>query len=1169
MILLFPNLDTLRLALTSGTVPPRVSLAPAAGGLDDWGRVWLRPSVAPARAVLAELRRLGVDTPRGGAPALADCCCWLQAFPLERAGERVGPPEGSTVLFDLPGDGWTGIIAEILRLGNDRQSYRYVRTAEGGRVLLRVVGPPYYTLLRAVDREDGAPGPVAYVEGGPRLWVQIGYTHPFAGRIEVPEGKLLLLQAPRCWTHLDDAPFRDVYEVLDFVLPGAPAAWSDGKLDHHLKVPLRLVPGDPAESDELWVLRDRPLEQLDELVGNADDGMLRGLSFAVAERDGQTVMVLRVRPTKGQPPRPVLDAVSFRSYQKLPNLFVPSGQMLHPPLGRHVVRKLLAEDPAVITWLYPHGDGTFSPETLPDEAFRPLGDWIDYVLDHDRQALQTWAEAAHFDFEPFICPEDDASKPKKESARARPRKTGQPDGATAEPDMVMPAKRPAGAEDVLPLEPLSDLPPAVPAEWSVLEQQLRELEEQFVGAGGDLDAPERRGLWPRMALLNAELGRSEDAALCWQNALWTHPQPDAAWAWHWFQAEAARYAASASSGARSWAAAASATAGQVAEGDAADLDCVLAQQEPPSAAIRALAAYVTWAAQQKPPAAVVRRLGPIRAFLEAHERVHLPARASWLAALALARLSGGDVLGLARARDRQLLRLYEAGLRPEQDLPAFLRFSGGAQAERAREFRDWVAVLSEKARDWVIRNRDPEEKRHRTEAYADLVFSYGLARLGEEEKARSLERRAEAGLGARDMVHSFLLQGFTYRINQAFRGEAHAGPLPPQQLAELAQMEPEGRSIVDRVRHYSQILEPEQRIDAYRAYASTDANKELGRELAVLPDVTDPRVVASRIGQLLKETAPIAVEERARILRAGLDAAPRVGEDFGLHLLSQVPATYDQLSSQTAPTDHLESRRTLLEKSLFVAAHFGLPEHVEVLVNRFRLLLEGYGSTHDFLGLDSVAAQCLRGLRNLGMRDQIEVLLGQIVEVLVRGLGMTSLPALLKALPEIVKPAENTVSQTQLQNASRKSYLSGLRAALQVAGTWQYYGDYDQARPVLDAARRVLLDGHLLDKRQSLVLDQILLARGYIASAFQGPPQVARQRARELLEQVRVHDSWVPTSHLKLSQLIVLEAIILGVLSDGAALGGDARRLLDEDEFLVRRRIHSDLRAAMAHAESA
>jgi hypothetical protein len=43
----------------------------------------------------------------------------------------------------------------------------------------------------------------------------------------------------------------------------------------------------------------------------------------------------------------------------------------------------------------------------------------------------------------------------------------------------------------------------------------------------------------------------------------------------------------------------------------------------------------------------------------------------------------------------------------------------------------------------------------------------------------------------------------------------------------------------------------------------------------------------------------------------------------------------------------------------------------------------------------------------------------------------------------------------------------------------------------------------------------------------------------------------------------VVESVVRAVADDDFAVGSRARRWLDEDEYLVRRRIHRDLRAFM------
>ena len=322
-------------------------------------------------------------------------------------------------------------MGEILRLGNDRQSLRWLTSEDDPQpfALLRVVGPPFYTLLRAIDHEIGTDRTRAYVEKVPRVFVELGYTHPLVEGLRPQPDRLLFLGAPRSWTFLDEGPFRDVYETLDFRLPAGPVRWKDASVRERFSVPSASSEGKRSGQPSCGC---SPTAQANNSIISSATPMTAccaRLAFAVAEAiDEPPKVVLRVRPSKEAPPVLVVDGIAFQSYQHLRHLFLPVGTRLHPPIRRDVVSRLLAADSSSVTWLEPDDGGAFVPESLPDDSFRPLDQWVEYVLDREHKPLRAWVRAFQFEFEPFICTDNTEteliadSRPKLEGANVRPEK---------------------------------------------------------------------------------------------------------------------------------------------------------------------------------------------------------------------------------------------------------------------------------------------------------------------------------------------------------------------------------------------------------------------------------------------------------------------------------------------------------------------------------------------------------------------------------------------------------------------------------------------------------------------------------------------------------------------------------------------------------------------------
>ncbi|OWK41881.1 hypothetical protein [Fimbriiglobus ruber] len=1178
MILLFPDIDTFRLVLTGGFVPSDVLLAAATVAFGADGRISVESAAKLTKKATADLTRLGVlGTKRHLGPA-AEVSCWPQILPVTR---DAAPPQLSSqapVLFELDSKDLPVLVGEMLRLGNDRQGVRWL-TSDGDaadrRALLRVVGPPYYTLLRAIDPAAGgtATSVHAYVEHAPRVWVQIGYSHPFADQIKLADGQVLLVRPPRAWTYLPDGPFRDVYEVLNLKLPAAPIDWTEAPVRDKLAVPLRLVAGNAADAAELWVLRGDAVGQLDALARDADDRIVQRLKFAVAAgAGGETVVVLRVTASKlAAPVIPLTGAVGFRPYYKLQNLYIPAGSRLHPTLRRDAVRKLLADDADRLVWLYPKPDGTFAPESIPEDAFRPLEDWVDYVIETNHAPLAEWVDATRFDFEHYVCTDALSPKPPKgpdEEKGKGKRRGGKGDAddvplTPATPGTKAPDASAASAPTSKVVAPTAQAK-VPPSEWQVRRQAL---EDEFLAVEGPLDDPARLALWPQLAAANTGFGDLPEAALCWVNAMWEVDAPPREWVDGWVRSEFPNVDLPL---------------------PPALFEQHLKQADPSPVEMRRFAALLVWVAGQSPPPVWLRaRLSAVQVHLEANEG-KLPLRVVWLAAARVAALAGADTLGLARVRDRLLRRLLDdGGPKPERDLPTFLRYAGSKDTTRIRLVRDKVLGLHAQVRTWVDKSLRESTgtggsvDRGATLAYVDLFFAFGLAKLGESELAKGLLTTAgqtlkgftpETDLG---VAAEYLYAALAYRIEEALAGRSHSGLLSPALVDELEQIRAKGQGqlnnpnalayySINRMREQFHILEPQEQLDPYGDW--TGQGDEIKKALVALPRIKDPAVLARTIRELYRsagDKAKAAPDARFVVLWDTLLLAARVGEAFTVELLGLVPEA--MAASGTATGSDLTTKQgQLLERALFLAAHYDRRDLVRQLASQFADLVRAKPVEQRYEIVNVVAAQSLRSLRKLGLRDEVDKLFHALRDAILGGQTAAQLRDRYK---------HKTDTTTGL--TGKNSWAKALQSLLNLAGAWLTFGAVEQAGPILDDARVELLgpagDGVLPKiasptESMALAKEYTATAQAYIAALGHGPAEDGLGRIAELfryMDPKRVTNTYTTSKFYSRYHLNLVEETILAVVSDDFALGPAGRRWLDEDEFLVRRRVHRDMKARL------
>lgn len=1152
--LVFPSEEALQVALRTGLIPPEVQRAAAKAGVTSDGAVEVAPAQAVTAKVKKSLQSAGVAV-RDASVTLDDFSCWAEVLPPRAVGEPAGALP--LVLFTVSGENpLLEVAGELLRLGCDRLELQVVDTPRV-HALLRVVEPPWFVLSRALDEFDGLRAFVPAVPGQERVWTQLGYAHPLHATLEAPDSGLVLVPRDGPWWRLADGTWTDLDALL--VSTGLPARTGHAATTPPLvEVKLSLARTTRTEAPTLFVLPDGHA-QVEALVRSTPEAQLEDVLFAVSG----SLVLLRPRPGR-EAATLALPGTPYARVQELPNLFAPLELTIEPPLRRDRLRTWLAPDPEALTWLQPAGRG-FDQHTISESAFRPLADWVEYVIDGQRDTLTAWARSATFDFEAFATSDEvrgpvaEERPPAQEPVRPRTRRTAEPRRArerSPEPVAETPATPPR-------------LELALPSSPSEAEEVVAHEEATFLELDAPADAPARRTAWARLGELYARVTRTRDSGMAWAHAVWEAPEPEAL--------ELARRWAS-TSGVR--------------------LDAALTQTTPNVEQTRGAAAHLYVAALEQSPAAAAR-VTDYAAFVERFAD-GLDVRSYWLSHVALARLSGGDPLRLARARDRVLSRL-QSGLSLERDVPRLLRVSGQAHAGGAGTSRATRVVAQ---LDTLLRAFDDTQRKRSTleapweltRAYVWLEFAWGFARLAHPDRARALceasrasvhdwlasqlpqkdreraarekwplervevavelfslltklpEKEREQAIRERWPVetvrltaerlrdqprvesvrltalptwaseqpyldpsraaHSFLLDAYVARVTQALEGVDPATPLPATLADRLLGLAKDHRYRVDRLRQNSVVLEPQERVASINDYVRRTNNPKAD-ELASLSTMREPAELLRGIRSRMESLPRLHDEERARVADALLDYLPQLPESQALPLLNEFTALADKLPAR--------QRTLVLEDALRVAGHFGREALVKQLVLRLTGAIAELAPT-ELEELGTVLVSSMRSLRRVGLRTEAAELLTRAITVL------------------------------------KGDDVATLQARLGLASGFMYLGAFTQAQPIVDDALARL-------GRESMhPPDRMRLSRATAQVFSHASTEVALPGLLRLAQQLPwMTDSFSTNTHFCVSLVEFADALVLGHVGDDLTLNETTRRFLDEDEFLVRRRVHRDV----------
>lgn len=1132
--LFFPNLDALRLVLVSGAVPPDTARRPARAGFDDNGRLWLEPSEMPPREALAAMARLGVRAHGDGGVPTEPVGCWADLLPL-----RPAPPfPAATVLFELPDSLLARFVAEVRRLTRGPVGVRLLPSeAARGAAWVTVPAPPAGLMLRWAEPDS----PVeAFAEQAAGVWVRVGWEHPLAEHLAVADGTLLFLRPPRS---VAVRPGRIPTPNPDELrLPARPAPKMRSRPPAGIPIPLRLGRASRTPREALWVFSGPAVAEFWDFCRTADESLIRRFEAATVSTGGEECVLLRCAGKKTTVP-PVT-AAGYYPDPRAAGLYVPAGRVLRPAVRANELARVLGLAANRVVWVEPDADGLAAPHAAPAAAFRTLTEWVSYTppepvrLSADATRVEPFAllwpvvEDRPEPVEPDTPPPAAPPTPREADPLAGPgwlarlagrfrRQSRKAEGIPESgPVPIPPPRRPAPKERVHRKLASAD---------ALLHGQARaahrhDLEARLLADFPRLGPEERASRWAELAAVYGATGKPHDASVCWVNAIWESDPPPPGWLEQWFLCECRAAKLPPTTRPDRW------------------------LSEPGRfESARVLAAYCTAAAYFAPPGELAADLPRILAFLDAHADA-LPVRAAWLARFALTRQCDGDALGLARWRDRLLGRLRDRGPGLDLDSPSFLRFHGTASADRFQTAKDWLARVGEEILKWVKKlgtggrlqwaGIDPETDA--TAEYARLMFAWGLGCLGEWTRSRNWAARARkvltrtAAPGTDPAVHAFLADVFAHRIRDAQEGRPARPGLPDDLRDRFDKLGYFSRYAVDQFRDHSRVLEPADRVRAYRGldvrpFRGSDL---LGERLHVLADRTDPAAIAEEARHLLAlcaaDPSPATVPRVALTL---LDLAPQLEEPLVPGVLALLPPALDWMEAavQSGPWGADERaakfpryQARLLEAGFGVAAWFGQWSAVAPTVGY--LTRRVAAGQHDLRrALELAAGSVFRSFRKLGFRAEAE--------------------ALLRALdPGIEVPPGDPFPP----------------ARLGLAVGWFAVGDEDAGNRILNEAReRLYLAG--ADERE-----RTELAIAYAEALGFAPPGIALGRLEEIFQRLdRVSVKGSTNRYFTLKPLELIDALVRAVVTEDFALGPAVRGWLADDEFLIRRRIHRDLAAVL------
>jgi hypothetical protein len=154
-----------------------------------------------------------------------------------------------------------------------------------------------------------------------------------------------------------------------------------------------------------------------------------------------------------------------------------------------------------------------------------------------------------------------------------------------------------------------------------------------------------------------------------------------------------------------------------------------------------------------------------------------------------------------------------------------------------------------------------------------------------------------------------------------------------------------------------------------------------------------------------------------------------------------------------------------------------------------------------------------------------------------------------EALMQVLDPARGEWGEAHAETTERIGLAVG----------WFAAGDEEAGKRILDATRQSLFYTAADDPRS-----RTPVALAYAEALGFAPAGIALGRLEEIFQRLKpVSTDSSANRYFTLQPLRLIDAVVRSVVTDEFTLGAAVRAWLDEDEFLIRRRIHREMAAVL------